>query len=351
MYSIPPCGGWLISPPALVKQLKNSLEEREWISTSVKITPTLPPSTQSHWVIPELIDDDVLYIPINPRGMHELSSNLHALDLLPHPAVILVKERPPSPTSAHSMAGHNMAGHNTAGFADIFCGIGGFRLALTACTPLECVLSCELATTARSLHTLNYPSAQTSPFPNDITRLPSSLLAAVSPQLFVGGFPCQSFSSIGKLEGINNATTGGLFMHILRLLQSTPVPALILENVAGLLTHDCGKTAAFIVESLEGLGYTVHMKLLDASLILPQVRRRVIIVAFRDKEAAKRFTCVGKSDGRERRARATRAYLSYSRTPCSPPPTFVRCHFLKLTLASLAGTPTSRIFGAAWRRS
>ena len=182
-------------------------------------------------------------------------------------------------------------------FSDVFSGIGGFTFALSS---LGCsrVLSCELSLPARLSHDLNHPLPSTAPFPNDITRLPSSLLLSPSPatkipgppHIFTGGFPCQSFSSHGTLEGFSDPRTGGLFAHVLRLLSSSRPPVVLLENVKGLLTHDGGKTVATVRASLEGLGYTVKIQVVDASSILPQTRNRAIIVCFIDPAAAGRFT-------------------------------------------------------------
>jgi hypothetical protein len=80
-------------------------------------------------------------------------------------------------------------------------------------------------------------------------------VAAIAPTIIAGGFPCQSFSQLGKREGFDNAQTGALFMHVIRLLEAARPPVVLLENVRGLLNHDGGQTMSVVVRSLENLGY------------------------------------------------------------------------------------------------
>ena len=65
----------------------------------------------------------------------------------------------------------------------------------------------------------------------------------------------------------------------------------LMENVRGLINHEKGETFKTILESLEELGYHVHWKLLKSTTHcnIPQMRTRVFIVSFRDKEDYDRF--------------------------------------------------------------
>ncbi len=57
----------------------------------------------------------------------------------------------------------------------------------------------------------------------------------------------------------------------------------MLENVKNLTSHDSGRTFRVILHTLEAeLGYRVHHRILDARSWLPQSRRRIVIVGFRD---------------------------------------------------------------------
>lgn len=96
--------------------------------------------------------------------------------------------------------------------------------------------------------------------------------------LFVGGSPCQSFSTYGLRKGLED-TRGTLFYDYARLVMEIQPKAFIFENVTGLLNHDGGKTWKIIKETFEMLNYDIKMKILNASdYNLPQLRRRVFVV-------------------------------------------------------------------------
>ncbi len=99
--------------------------------------------------------------------------------------------------------------------------------------------------------------------------------------IFVGGSPCQSFSTYGHRKGLED-TRGTLFYDYARLVQEIKPKAFIFENVTGLLNHDGGKTWSVIKETFEMLQYDVKMDILDAQdFNLPQLRKRVFVVGIR----------------------------------------------------------------------
>ena len=101
--------------------------------------------------------------------------------------------------------------------------------------------------------------------------------------VLVGGFPCQSFSNAGRREGLDD-DRGSLFFEVVRLLDGCRPRAFLLENVRGLL-----KVMGTVKAHLCALGYAVHVREFDAALLLPQRRRRVFLVGFRDGAAATAF--------------------------------------------------------------
>ena len=93
--------------------------------------------------------------------------------------------------------------------------------------------------------------------------------------LFVGGSPCQSFSTYGHRKGLED-TRGTLFYDYARLVKEIQPKAFIFENVTGLLNHDGGKTWSVIKDTFESLNYEIKMSILDAKdYNLPQLRKRV----------------------------------------------------------------------------
>lgn len=107
--------------------------------------------------------------------------------------------------------------------------------------------------------------------------------------LFVGGSPCQSFSIAGSRGGFED-TRGTLFYEYVRLVKEIQPKVFIYENVYGVLTHDKGKTWETMKNVFSELGYHYKWKILDArNYGIPQGRRRLFVVGFKDEEKASKF--------------------------------------------------------------
>lgn len=94
---------------------------------------------------------------------------------------------------------------------------------------------------------------------------------------FMGGFPCQAFSSAGLGRGELD-TRGTLFHHILRICERKLPRFVLLENVKGLLSKRHSATLNKIISEFERIGYSVTYELLNTSDYgIPQNRERVWI--------------------------------------------------------------------------
>ncbi len=101
--------------------------------------------------------------------------------------------------------------------------------------------------------------------------------------LFVGGSPCQSFSSVGFQHGLED-TRGTLFYEYARLITEIQPKVFIYENVRNLINHNHGKTWNVIKEIFESLGYRIEYSILNASDYgIPQTRRRLFVVGWKDE--------------------------------------------------------------------
>ncbi len=108
--------------------------------------------------------------------------------------------------------------------------------------------------------------------------------------LFVGGSPCQSFSIAGAKGGFED-TRGTLFFDYVRLVKEIQPKVFIYENVYGVLSHDKGKTWETMQNVFSELGYHFTWNILDArDYGIPQGRRRLFVVGFKDKECFERFS-------------------------------------------------------------
>ncbi len=164
-------------------------------------------------------------------------------------------------------------------YIDLFCGIGGFRVALESVakkqnvTPV-CEFSSDIDLDAQAIYEANFGEK---PF-GDICLIDAKQIPDHS--LLFAGFPCQPFSIIGTRKGFQD-TRGTLFFEIARILEAKRPKAFILENVKQLVGHDKGRTLNRILETLRYLGYQTDYKVLNAlNFGLPQKRERVFIVGF-----------------------------------------------------------------------
>lgn len=163
-------------------------------------------------------------------------------------------------------------------FIDIFAGIGGFRMAFERAGG-ECVFTCEIDKYARQTYEANFSIEH--PFIEDIRTLEPSEVP--DHDILLAGFPCQPFSKAGKFEGFKHKTSGTLFFELVKIIKEKQPKAFLLENVRGLTFHNKGETFRIILETLqEELGYLVYWRVFEAWNFVPQSRKRVYIVGFRD---------------------------------------------------------------------
>lgn len=101
--------------------------------------------------------------------------------------------------------------------------------------------------------------------------------------ILIGGFPCQPFSTLGKLKGFED-DRGTMFFYIKKIAQEHDTKVLVLENVKNLKNHDHGNTFKRIIKELEDIGYSCNYSILNtADFGIPQRRNRMYIVAFNKK--------------------------------------------------------------------
>ena len=173
-------------------------------------------------------------------------------------------------------------------FIDLFCGIGGFRIAATNASKevgitSECVFSSDIDSDAQMAYEANFGDRPH----GDITAIEA--VDIPDHDVLFGGFPCQAFSIIGEMKGFSDAR-GTLFFDIARILDEKRPRAIVLENVKQLRGHDRGRTLSTILSILDEMGYWVDYRVLNAlNFGLPQKRERILIVGFLD-DAYKRFS-------------------------------------------------------------
>lgn len=171
---------------------------------------------------------------------------------------------------------------------ELFAGIGGFRRAMDLLTQdhimnFHCVGYSEIDPKAVKTYCANYrPEQDEEVAMGDIvefTKNPENIENLPDFDLITGGFPCQTFSMMGKQAGFNE-DRGQMFFRIIDILAARRPRYVLLENVKNLRNHDQGRTYNRINEELELLGYRVFSAVFNtANFHLPQTRNRLLIFA------------------------------------------------------------------------
>lgn len=115
---------------------------------------------------------------------------------------------------------------------------------------------------------------------SDVRKLDLKKLGSID--AFAYGFPCNSFSSVGKHAGIANEKFGQLYWYGVEILRYYQPRFFVAENVSGIRSagsNDFG----IILNDMRESGYQLTANLYKAEEYgIPQTRHRVIIVGIRD---------------------------------------------------------------------
>lgn len=137
------------------------------------------------------------------------------------------------------------------------------------------------------------------PEEGDVNKIPvADLLAALpeTPQVVIGGPPCQGFSRIGKAKqasllgeeerirqgGVTDPGRNLLYQYFLAVVRHSKPAAFVMENVPGMREHLGNDFARRIAREAHYLGYNVRYFLLNAAHFgVPQHRWRLFFVGLR----------------------------------------------------------------------
>ncbi len=151
----------------------------------------------------------------------------------------------------------------------------GVEAASVAWAPLgwEPVAFCEIDKFPSAVLAERFPHV---PNLGDITKVDWRAYAG-SADIVVGGSPCQSFSVAGKREGLKGAS--GLMFEYIRAVSEIMPTCFVWENVPGALSSEHGAAFGQLLAEMDGLGYGLAWRVLDAQFFgVAQRRRRVFLV-------------------------------------------------------------------------
>jgi len=171
---------------------------------------------------------------------------------------------------------------------DTFAGAGGFSLGfeMSGATVIGAIeidkWACE---------TFSYNHAEVKVVQKDIQKLTDKEImdafGDLSPNVIIGGPPCQGFSICNKNSGDSKDPRNSLFREFLRVGRLFQPQLMIMENVPNLVgakTADGKKVIDIIKSALCELGFYVYISILQATDFgIPQIRSRLFVVASRTK--------------------------------------------------------------------
>ena len=173
--------------------------------------------------------------------------------------------------------------------AELFAGVGGFRLGLEKSNHYTVVWSNQWEPSTKMQHaSLVYEArfGKENHSNQDIATVPTEDIP--NHDLLVGGFPCQDYSVATTLRNSKGlrGKKGVLWWSIHRILeQKKKKPKyLFLENVDRLLKSPAkqrGRDFAVMLKSLTDLGYAVEWRVVNAADYgMPQRRRRIFFIGY-----------------------------------------------------------------------
>ena len=149
----------------------------------------------------------------------------------------------------------------------------------------NCIFATDINAKALKTFSANFPNTEI--LEGDITKVDVNQIPECN--IVVGGFPCQSFSTVNPTKDPFDAR-GNLYKEMVRVVKDKQPYAFIAENVKGLMTLHHGVIFNSIKKAFNDAGYNVFAKLLCAANYgVPQLRERVIMVGIRKDLCSQNF--------------------------------------------------------------
>ena len=112
----------------------------------------------------------------------------------------------------------------------------------------------------------------------DFTKIPND-----DYDVLLGGFPCVTFSVVGKQAGLNDDVNGQLYESYAHYVEHFKPKVFLAENVKGILSANKGEAIKIIKKRFEDTGYKLKIFLVNfADFGVPQLRQRVLFIGVRE---------------------------------------------------------------------
>ena len=125
---------------------------------------------------------------------------------------------------------------------------------------------------------------------DDITTRNDKLLPDID--VYICGFPCQSFSILGLRRGMGDIEKGNVMLKCISVIKTKLPKVFILENVKGFIGNKKGEAFSILMKKLKNLNkYELHYSILNTSdYNIPQNRERFYLVGILKTELIVPFT-------------------------------------------------------------
>ena len=185
-------------------------------------------------------------------------------------------------------------------FGSLFAGIGGFDLGFER-AGFECRWQVEIDDYATKILEKHWPKVHRE---RDIRECNANNLERVD--CIIGGFPCQDISYAGRGAGLDGERSG-LFFEAIRLVRELQPRAIVLENVAALLTRGLDRVLGTLAE----IGYDAEWHCIPAAAVgAPHIRDRVFVLAYAEHNgliaSTEQYPGNQQQQGRTKKSRSTK---------------------------------------------
>jgi DNA (cytosine-5)-methyltransferase 1 len=171
-------------------------------------------------------------------------------------------------------------------YVELFSGIGGFRnaadhISIDTNVKFKCVGFSEIDIHSLKTYCNNY-SINGEIQINDITKFAENrkhIKQLKDFDLLLGGFPCQSFSILGKKLGLEDER-GKILFSVDKVIKKKKPEFIVLENVRNIIQHNKGNTLNEILNFFKDhkYKYTNYVILDTQNFGLPHRRSRIFFV-------------------------------------------------------------------------
>jgi len=116
----------------------------------------------------------------------------------------------------------------------------------------------------------------------DITKIDPKKFKNEEYDVLLGGFPCVTFSVVGKQVGLKDDLNGKLYESFVNFVETLQPKVFLAENVKGILSANKGEAIKIITKRFEDTGYKLKVQLVNfADYGVPQLRQRVLFIGIR----------------------------------------------------------------------